>query len=122
MTDDLHVSLTYDEAVILLDKAVQTKGEDYVYRPARTPWDTGCAYFHGKKPGCIIGHLFALKGVTAYDLGEIRNVMAVGDLIDNGFLTVEDVKTHRLLVEAQSLQDVQVPWGQAVASAKDSTS
>jgi hypothetical protein len=114
-------TLTYNEAIDLLALAVKDRGKDFVYRK-KNP-EASCQYFHGNKPGCIIGWILDHKGVTLKDLiegdGYNLNTSAVGTLIARGLIEVDDPSTEILLADVQRNQDCQTPWGEAVALAKN---
>lgn len=102
----LDFKLDVDEAIALLNRAVQEKGEDYVYP------ETRCVYFMDEEPGCIIGHVLSYKGVSKSDLG-FYNLSPVMHLD-----VAADGDTLFLLKEVQRLQDTHFKWGEAVEHAK----
>lgn len=121
----LNFTLSFDEANTLLDQFVTEKGADYVYPGA----GFACVYFerdysdsppltldHTIVPSCIVGHVLAAKGVEYSDLEregtESNNVAGV-------LHEQADSKTKTLLAWAQEYQDEGVPWGRAVAKARE---
>lgn len=123
----LTVTLTYDEALALLRKAVETNGADYVYPNWKETF--GCRYFGSAgEPSCIVGHVLADKGVTLAELSgldECRSVRAGSvanldlsppELAKRGLIEA-DPRTVALLKEAQWQQDYGVAWGLAVEKA-----
>lgn len=105
----LDLKLSYDEALELLNKAVEDKGEDYIYLP---PGRDGCVYFNKGKPSCIVGHVLAAKGVKSTDLNSAYNGSGVTTLD-----IAEDERASLLLIQAQLTQDGGEPWGEAVKTA-----
>lgn len=119
--------LGFDEAVALLDRAVEEKGPDYVYAKVKTScYDHGhCVNFDQGKPSCLIGHLLSYLD---YGPLHLEFSLAYGprpvDITDGGVESVfgrigllTDPRTMRMLTLAQRLQDQGVPWGHVVASA-----
>jgi len=118
------ITLTYDEAVSLLERAVAEKGADYVYPRAHRL--AGCVYFEEetKAPSCIVGHVLAYKGVDPEPF--IEDVNLNGDTVDSllsddedpGFVNT-DGRTKSLLSWVQHIQDNGKPWGDAVYRARN---
>jgi hypothetical protein len=111
-------TLTYDEAVSLLDRAVAEKGADYVYPDDEKQGNKfgfpQCQYrTEDDKPSCIIGYVGNYLGVLdQFSEGE----PGVSVLRDAGYTF--DYRTDDLLNEAQSQQDAGMPWGKSVDAAK----
>ena len=55
-----------DEAIALLERAVNEKGADYVY-----PDKINCLYADGNRPGCIVGHALSYVGVSVDQLARL---------------------------------------------------
>jgi hypothetical protein len=105
------ITLTYDEAVALLNRAVQEKGEDYVYEMP-DGIDGQCMYVVDGAPSCIIGHVYAYAGGDLELLHQCEGVGA-SVLRDQGVLFADE-RTLGLLRRAQMRQDSGDSWGVAV--------
>jgi hypothetical protein len=91
---------------------------DYRYRPVKVGGEAYCAYFNGRgAPSCIIGHVFAYKGLTKANVGRLNTENGVVSLTWSGFLSVDD-QTEEILKEAQNAQDAGKTWGEALAAAE----
>lgn len=114
------LKLSYEEALHLLNRAVEEKGSSYIYGRAHSDASISCVYAvedeqGGLAPSCIVGHvvnyinpqlleeLHALEGMSAYE--------ALPDILD------VDLPTRDLLTEAQHLQDEGYTWGKSVSEA-----
>lgn len=126
------ISLTFDEAKELLLEAVESNGADYTYQLVSVKyegWDgkeaiaTMCANFdpETKAPSCIVGHVFAAKGLTLDALGSTYNLSGVDTIVEEADLLDLDAPTQHLLDRAQVNQDAGIPWGEAVRSAIEDT-
>lgn len=135
------IEITGPVALILLGKAVREKGADYVYvNPKGLKAGTydddmsmvaNCYYLHdvdGKNvPGCIVGHVAKLVGVSdgILRMEENNTSDALIDRIhvsetDNGHQRFKfDGAATALLRAAQSAQDAGKTWGQALAQARE---
>lgn len=115
----MSIEITYDEAVDLLKLAVEERGADYVYpRSNRDAFDSGCVYFEGTTPSCIVGHVLAYKDVDGLDL-RYANEIGIANLasfVDNIDLVIDE-RTVSLLEKAQDAQDSGKTWGEALAAA-----
>jgi hypothetical protein len=101
--------LDVEGALALLERAVQEKGEDYVY-PLSDKRDGICRYAVDYEPSCIVGHvLFYLGKLDA----AIEGASAHTVLHD---LATDEAKY--LLLVVQRAQDAGKPWGQALGEAK----
>ena len=88
------IELTDEEAVALLQRAVEEKGADYVYEhPTYTDPETNeevedstCFYFDpgAGTPSCIVGHVLAYKGVTMEEIDGDNADTTVDNLFANG--------------------------------------
>lgn len=118
----------YDEALDLLNKAVELKGGDYVYQPNRTDSGPSCLYAKDGQPDCIVGHVLVDLGIPASELeykglGETENTLSFGPIGEIA-VTIQYTKgirftpkARRLLSIAQSQQDNGVSWGASVGTA-----
>jgi len=111
------------EALELLERAMQAKGEDYV--DPNAVMGEGCEY--GDEfghPSCIVGHVFSYLGVdvTTVSRGSVRAVVEQVGIIGHSGELIPDTPgfTYNALTvldRAQSIQDGGGTWGDAVASA-----
>jgi hypothetical protein len=120
--------MTYAEAVEMVAKAIEERGEEYVYRPGFDEFgsENGCSYVSETyasnaivtdemlaelKPGCIMGVALILMGAA-----EMRQLATCGDHI-GGLLVDLQIPTTRkalhYLTKVQKLQDDKTPWGRA---------
>jgi hypothetical protein len=115
--------LSYKELNELLDRAVREKGETH---KAGSQEEGGqqCRYFDEdtKQPSCIVGHVFAYKGIGFDDLESFSdrvcpNQDTITTLQERLFYNLGR-KTQDLLFEVQELQDSGYEWGEAVAMAR----
>lgn len=113
------ITIDYDTALNLLQRAVNEKGEDYVYK-RKEPFGS-CMYFdENKQPDCIIGHVLSYLGITYDNLstatlkGEDVNITAVNTLMYHKVIATDSVKTKTLLKKAQIYQDEGSTWGTAL--------
>lgn len=115
----MSIDISFDEASSLLDRAVSEKGESYVHRSSILEFDwLDCAYFNSDgTPSCLVGHVLAYKGLTLNDLGRYNVGVGIEELVRNGIIKIDD-RTETLLDAAQCGQDTGVPWGMAVADAR----
>jgi hypothetical protein len=122
-------TITYDEAVALLDRAVAQKGADYKYEYI-TYSDgtkaTRCAYRHPVNsveyfddysdeytPGCIIGHVASYLDV----LGNLSEGIGAASVLDDAGFDF-DSKVDTLFSVTQAKQDNGHTWGEAVRMGK----
>jgi hypothetical protein len=103
------ISLTYDEAVSLLDECVDEMGKETTTRIA--------LYFRGDKPECLIGHVLAKLGVTHSAIID-NNASMISILNQKLGLIDIDQRTMNLLATAQFWNDGGRPWGEATRLAK----
>ena len=110
------IELKFEQAVELLNRAVDEKGADFTYD---THPFTSCVYYESDgTPSCIVGHVFSYLGITKDDLTDPSHNQEGLGLMYNSYLEV-DYQTLELLEKVQSLQDNEVSWGQAVDEAID---
>lgn len=106
--------ITYEDVVLGFKRAVEAKGEDYVYDGV----SGACSYFEpvDQTPSCLVGHVLADLGYTAEDLVGY-NYSNVTDLVRERVLEVDRNETLVMLRRAQNLQDTGSTWGVAVERA-----
>lgn len=108
-----------DEALELLQRAVDEKGENFVYQ--RSPKAGGCLYVHDDVPGCIVGHVLHYLGVPLDAMSTVEgkwiNQADVTWLLIGCGISLT-YKALRILIEAQFIQDGGRPWGDALAAAR----
>jgi uncharacterized protein with LGFP repeats len=125
--------LSYEDAVLFLEKAVADRGADYVYphqllspstgQQNGDEEETGCVYFDHEtnQPSCIIGHVFSYMGIAALDVrgyeGQTVQVLA-GSESRLGLFDADET-TVGLLARAQSFQDTRHSWGESLRYALD---
>jgi hypothetical protein len=134
----------YDTVVAKLDEAIADRGADYIYAnenglvPNGGLYDTTeCQYVHHygtpeQSIGCIVGLVLNKLGVTADSLRQAEGQNVIGfALIYWGLFSYDgtrysadpEVFGHHhgivLLAFAQAKQDKGMPWGQAIAEAKE---
>ena len=129
-----------DEAIALLERAVNEKGADYVY-----PDKINCLYADGNRPGCIVGHALSYVGVSVDQLarldhaetylfpvedGDEDEVYApsgngIDDITDPETPVLKEVTGIKLTEDAvkvwkhaQVTQDSLKSWGEALDNAK----
>jgi hypothetical protein len=121
--------LTYEDALLYLEKAVADKGAEYTYPKStarRVTYDSGtevfedtqCVYFDTEthQPSCIIGHVLHYMGYTPTQISPYEG-QTVATMTDNGFLIV-DRATETLLATAQAHQDTRKSWGESLRLAR----
>lgn len=115
--------ITFDMALEALNAAVDEKGDDYVYEGE----GTFCAYVANGEPSCIVGNALHRLGVSIPTLAEM-DYCAIGGAVITSPKVLEvleyrgftlDYDAVMLLSAAQTLQDDQVPWGDAVRVARE---
>lgn len=106
------------EALELLERAAQEKGEDHVY--PRGPMN-GCFYAVGGKPGCIVGHVLSYLDVSPEDMAAIEG-WGICQPEPRNWLSRRGVKFTRdaitALSQAQGAQDLGATWRGAVDAAR----
>ena len=122
-------NFTWDNVIAAMRKAVETKGEDYVY-PKRENAKDNCYYSNEDgTPSCIVGHVLAETTPEAYAQvarteGRLKRstpadrlfLGAAPGFLNYPIMSDSDRETELLraaLEEAQGLQDCGHPWGQA---------
>lgn len=110
-----------EEAVALLHRALELKGENYVYNEGFS-----CQYERNGGPSCIVGYALHFAGVSTDALSDLdaHDDTQIDMLAVEG--TLEDVTGVKLtpdalkvFTRAQEEQDRKVPWGKAVAKAQE---
>lgn len=101
------------EALDLLERAVQEKGEGHTYNQERHAGN--CYYFEpdSREPGCIVGHVLSYVGFTAEDAANLE--------IENKAVRRFDFPAPGIaavLGAAQHSQDDGHTWGEALSDAR----
>lgn len=126
------MKLNLAEARQLLARAVENRGEEFVYD--KDQYGGVCAYFDPSDgtPGCIVGQVLSFKGVTLetfinwaetyraesdHTYAPNLNTSGVTDLVDYHFIDADN-QTLEYLALAQSRQDTGATWGQALRRAE----
>lgn len=106
--------LDYDTALGLLFRAVEEKGEDFVYTPLGVDehGDSQCKYFEHGQPSCIVGHVLDYMGIDS-----VREGLGASFALRELGIEV-DAATQHLLDEVQTQQDGGMPWGEALRRAQ----
>ncbi len=109
---------TADQALELLERAVATRGEDFVYEK---PEDAEfCVYVRDGKPDCLIGVVLSMVGWTNEELEVADSIGTVSTLaIDTRWADRFSKDAVRILGSAQSAQDFGRAWGSALAKARE---
>lgn len=128
MSDVLEMTnLNYQQALDLLNRAVEEKGADYVYPEEEKrnwkniPGGAVCSYYvsNGEaRPSCIIGHVIEYLGLRDQFLpiqGQYEGKSGVSALNALGVRITR--RADVLLDTVQSEQDSGHPWGEAVEQA-----
>ena len=110
--------LTVEDVLEGLEKAVEKRGEDFVYP---SEWMTGfegsCQYFlPNGDAACIIGEVFAGHGIKLSDLSDRENITGVSSGFFSRFFADEDAQI--IACEAQGAQDAQSTWGKSLTAAR----
>lgn len=114
---------TTEEVTAALEKAIATKGEDYVYEPVGVT----CRYTTEEKaPSCIVGWVVAEVNPplfdALFDFEKTGNVIAAHDLdhpakepefVDDELALEVDHRTLDALQAAQEIQDEGFAWAYA---------
>lgn len=112
MPEKEYRSITVDELMPALERAVALKGEEFVYQGAN------CRYFRSGEPSCIIGHVIAdIRPSWVDDFAEADSSYEDSQVEAPG---LRDRFTPEALVAAraaQRLQDCRNPWGEALEQA-----
>lgn len=117
------VNISYQQAVDLLELAVEERGPSFTYVRVDISEDNKsgfCAYFdHDGSPSCIVGWVLNRLGIDAQMCWNNEvNEESVSGLVSSEIISI-DFKTYTLLAIAQALQDSLVPWGQCLEIAKE---
>jgi hypothetical protein len=141
------IEIGKEQAIALLERAVQEKGEEYVYTPIRVEhMGEKCLYATADKsaPSCIVGHALAYVGVPVEKLFELDHIGDMGAIYElnreslnrdeysgdeyrvNVPTALEEIagvhltdEAEDLFTEAQSAQDGGKTWGESIQRAKD---
>lgn len=117
--NDKHIDLP--RALALLNRAVEDRGEDFVYppewrefRPAPARRVATCLYFLPEgTPACIIGKVGSYLGVTAEDVKRTGKFVGAARFFRDLGFTVTPA-AERVLIRAQTAQDEGTPWGEVL--------
>ncbi len=110
---------TAQQALELLEKAVATRGEDYVYRRH----EGFCTYTHDGEPDCLIGVVLHSVGWTIEELRQCDNMGSVPSVAeDPTFADRLGNEAIGVLDAAQAAQDDSLSWGVALQKARDRAS
>lgn len=137
-----NIVIEKEQAIELLNRAVEEKGADYVYPRGGLGENSGddkvCAYERNGAPSCIVGHVFSYLGVPVETLAVLdqQSLSAVTDLTRSVPTWIDDEEVHGvpkgevplsvlagiqidpdalgILRRAQADQDGGIPWGKAV--------
>ncbi len=108
---------TVEQALELLEKAVATRGSDFVYQ--KPEGEDFCKYVKDDKPDCLIGVVLSMCGWTNEELKAADGVGSVDAIsVDERWADRFGNNAVRVLVAAQTLQDNGNTWGSALASAR----
>lgn len=111
-----------NHALELLEKAVATRGESYVYRRITTRPGGTCWYEHDGEPSCLIGVTLHLAGYSLEDLKRCDTGSKGKKPLVAGLLYREleglSPKVCFVLGCAQTAQDNGYTWGEALAAAR----
>lgn len=113
--------LDADGAIRCLRTVVFEKGADYVYQSGS---DGLCFNFRDGEPSCIVGHVFALLGLTAEKAEELgvdgaRSVIPSCQVLSQSdFDWNFDNNAAEILNTAQGVQDYGWTWGEALAASE----
>ena len=123
------ITINLEQGIALLDGLVEEKGAGFLYSGP-------CNYERNGQPDCLIGQALAKAGVPIQTLRKMDTLdWSPVDEDGNKVFTGTDISTilyshefdgdfildeeaTNLFAEAQRLQDLQEPWGEAVKSAK----
>lgn len=113
------------EALFCLRRVVYDKGPDFVYeKPVLENW-SACVNFNDGKPSCIVGHVFALLGLSYEKASKLQvdgpRIAESSALIlsnDKNFPWTFTVGAKSVLGEAQMHQDDGKTWGEALEMAE----
>ena len=123
------INLDFDTALELVNRAIEERGEGYVYEPVK---DAGCLYVHREPvwdaalgdfgdndkltPGCLIGTALHLAGVPLRMLATYEEMGAdsvVASLVEQGEIGSATEEARSFLDNAQAYQDRGKSWGVA---------
>src|SRR5690606_11144116 len=119
------VSINARQALDLLEEVVEGN-ESFVYTTPEVRAD--CAYVHEDEegnlvPGCIVGHALHRAGVDLWKFAPIEGRQISGDVDGTPAIDVLGVEAAPgavdVLQAAQSVQDVDGTWGEALEAARE---
>lgn len=120
MSDDTttQAPMTAQEAYDWLVKAVATRDESYVYVPRAFG---GCVYSYEGKPDCLIGVALVLSGRFTLEELAVKNQANIRAVYRDEPSFRERISESALnvLSAAQTAQDSQKTWGEALKRAQE---
>lgn len=114
---DAPLHLTYDDAILALQRAVMDKGENHRFEPEDPDNPNTYWYFNpaSGECGCIVGQALSYFGITKETLGEYNQGTGFGSLLRVTPRVVTcDPEAKTLLQATQDEQDSGATWGEAV--------
>jgi len=123
--------ISYNDLILYMEKAIEAKGEDYVYPNL----DSGCVYVAQGAPSCAVGFILDFAGIVdstvwkanpdVYPTWNSAGISALIEVVDGEnvdcpaqALLATDIQGSAFLQTLQILQDVKYPWKQAFDAAK----
>lgn len=126
------IEIGKEQAIALLKRAVEEKGEDFVYAPNANSTDKSCTYEAGGQPSCIVGYALSYVGVPVEKLAALDNADDTHQIFATGikFLSEDGVleeiagvtltpQAQDILTKAQAYQDDGESWGGSVRAAEE---
>lgn len=106
---------TVEQALELLERAVATRGADFVYE--KPEGEDFCKYVRDDKPDCLIGVVLSMVGWTNEELKAADKLGTVhGVAVDFAERLGSDAIV--VLGAAQAVQDDGASWGKALTAAR----
>jgi hypothetical protein len=96
---------------------VAEKGADYVCPKLDVDHQPVCQYVIDGAPSCLVGHVFALAGVSVDELSRVEDYAPNDTQWRPQFAAWADDAARVLLTAVQMRQDEDWPWGEAVQRA-----
>ena len=117
MVTDRMNTVSYEQTLGLIERAIEEKGAGYVYKDEYST----CSYFSPDKkqtPRCIVGHVLEYLGTDKKVFADLMNNSMVFASLINLNLGVEfDEESVSLLTFIQHYQDYGYSWGEAYREA-----
>lgn len=123
------ITITGPQAIELLEQAIEDKGPSFVYKqmsktlPGQGP-SHGCWYEKNGAPSCGVGAALHKAGVQLSVLQAMDNdagdtgIDAVAPILEDLGKVTLDPDALAVFAKFQSLQDDEIPWGEALTKAK----